>query len=330
MALLIKILKRSGLVLLLLLLLFLLAKEIADTRYFNDYDPAFPLDARIEKTERIDRNGELFGVARKTRFESIKFSFEARPGDRVPALLNLPFEHSGKLPVIVLLHGIGQSKDFLNEVCTPFNEAGFAMASFDQYSRGERKVGKGVFKQALAFRQRPWRTINDTRRLLDYLQTREDIDPNRMYLVGASYGAITGSTASAFDKRIQAAVLVVGGGNLRLLTNGSTLIRESRHPVLYKMLQPLACYFMKPADPIRYVEQMAPRPLLFLNGQLDTMVTPEAGQALFDAAKDPKEIRWYPCDHPGLVESEGHYVVEMLDEALAWLKKKDAEHTTSK
>lgn len=321
-----KFLKNLCILFVLLAGVLLIAKSVADARYFSDYDASLPLNVQEEAPRIVDEQADLFGVPRARRFEEVKLSFEARPGDRVPTLIAFPIGHQGKLPVIVFLHGVGQSKSFLEDVCTPFNEGGFAMASFDQYSRGERKVDKTWWKQALAFRQRPWRTVNDVRRLVDYLGTRNDIDMDRIYLVGASYGAITGCTAAAFEKRIRAAVLVVGGGNLPLLLDAPTL-KAGINPLLYSLAIPIASYGMRPADPIRYVAQVSPRPLLFLNGEKDNMVTPAAAKALFEAARDPKEIRWYPCDHPGLVEGEGPYIVQMLDDALVWLKQQDARVT---
>ncbi len=321
-----KFFKNLCILLILLAGVILIAKSVADARYFSDYDAALPLNVQEEASKKVDEQSDLFGVPRPRRFDEVKFSFDARPGDRVPTLLTFPIGHQGKLPVIIFLHGIGQSKGFLEDICTPFNEAGFAMTSFDQYSRGERKVDKVWWKQALAFRQRPWRTVNDVRRLIDYLSTRNDIDSNRIYLMGASYGAITGCTATALEKRIRAAVLVVGGGNLPVLLDAPVL-KAGVNPTLYTLAKPIMCYAMRPSDPIRYADQVSPRPLLFLNGELDNMVTPAAGKALFAAARDPKEIRWYPCDHPGLVEGQGKYIVQMLDDALVWLKQQDAVAT---
>ena len=68
-----------------------------------------------------------------------------------------------------------------------------------------------------AFAQRAAKTVNETRRLIDYLSAHPDIDPQRIYLVGASYGAVTGSIVMAKDKRLRAGVLVYGGGDYRKL-----------------------------------------------------------------------------------------------------------------
>jgi len=305
-----------------ILLLLLIWKFVADATYFNNYDPKLPFKESVIESSEINDTQEVFGMSRPRHYRRVEISMQTRPNEMMPVLMTFPAEYSGKVPCIIFLHGIGQDNDFLNDITTPFNEAGFAMACFDQSMQGDREV-KGALAKAVAFRKRPWKTINDTRRLIDYLETHPDIDSSRIYLVGASYGAITGCTAVAFDKRIKAAVLVVGGGNIPVLLN-APLIKNNAPKWLYMIGKPLVSFLMRPADPIRYAAKTSPTPLLFLNGEYDTLVTPEAGKELFNAAGEPKEIRWYPCDHPGLVKEQGPVILKILDDGLEWLSEKDA------
>src|SRR5690606_33952119 len=131
-----------------------------------------------------------------------------------------------KLPTIVFMHGSGQRKEFVESICTPFNQAGFAMLSYDQWNCGERKIKDGALKKASAWYTRGWKAVNDTRRIVDYLETRDDVDADRIYLVGASYGAMTGTHVLARDKRFKAGVLVVGGGDFKVFLD-APLIREN-------------------------------------------------------------------------------------------------------
>jgi dienelactone hydrolase len=318
-----KALKIIGGVLLTLIIVLFLAKVWADLTYFKEYDPSLPFNVQVKEATRVEDTVDLFGIVRPRRFEKLLFSIEARTGEPVPVIMTMPMEHTGKLPVIIFLHGIGQSKRFLEEICTPFNEAGFAMACFDQSMQGEREVEGGPLAQAVAFRQRPWKTINDTRRLIDYLQTHPDIDPERIYLIGASYGAITGSTATAFDERIRASVLVVGGADIKTMLNAPLIKNAVNNAPLHWMGKQVVAFMMRPADPKRYAAGTAGRPVLMLNGSEDTLVSPDAGKKLYEALGEPKEIRWYPCDHPGLRKEDAIIVVQILDDGLAWLLEKD-------
>ncbi len=320
-----KALKITGIVLGSMVLLLFVAKFIADATYFNNYDPSLAFNTNVLEVTDVDKMGEVFGIERPQRFQRMKLQFQSRPGEMIPTLIHWPLDRKGKVPVIVFMHGIGQKKEFIGEISTPFNEAGFAMACFDQIMQGERKV-KGALAQAVAFRQRPWRTINDARRLIDYLCTHPDIDSERIYLVGASYGAITGCTVVAKEERIRAAIMVVGGGNINVLLDAPLIkgeVAKAAHPIVHTLVKPIVRYIMAPADPINYASNTSPTPVLFQNGSQDTLVSPEAGKELFKAAGEPKEIRWYPCDHPGLKREEGPIIVQILDEGLEWLLDQD-------
>lgn len=319
-----KVLSIIGGVLAVLIVLVFVYKLWADKTYFADYDPQLPFNVQVSETGVIDSTIEFFGITRPRRFVKVLFTMTTRPNETMPVLLTLPVERKGRLPVIVFLHGIGQSKGFLEEICTPFNEAGFAMACFDQSMQGGRKIKGNYWQQASAFRKRPWKTVNDTRRLIDYLQTHPEIDPERVYLVGASYGAITGSIATAFDKRIRAADLVVGGANIPVMLDAPFIKESIGNNALHWLAKMVVSSVMKPADPRRHVAQTAGTPVLMQNGTTDTLVSPAAGEELFRALGEPKSIRWYPCNHPGLgPKAEAAVIVQILDEGLNWLLEQD-------
>lgn len=294
----------------------------ADRRFYDGYDRDAPLRASVTEPTMVEATTRAFGQDLTKRYRRQRVEFDARPGERVPAVLTLPKKADGPLPAIVLLHGSHQRKEFVEQICTPFNEAGFAMVCFDQYTRGERKVSGGALAAALAFRQRCWKTVHETRRLIDYLLTRSDIDGKRIYLVGASYGAMTGVAVLAQEERIRAAVLVVGGGNLPLLLEG----REAQRQVP-RWLAPVAArllmFWVGPAEPLRHAPRVVRTPVLMQNGLNDSVVIPESGRALFAALGGPKEIRWYPIDHPDR-EKNGGEVLHLLADALAWLQGQDA------
>ncbi len=321
-----KILKIVGSIILVLILIVMLTKLWADKTYFNEYDPDLPFNVQMEGSTTIHEPFEFYGVHRVKHFEEILFTIDARPNEPMPVLLTLPVRRSGKLPAIVFLHGIGQGKGFVREICTPFTNAGFAMVSFDQHMRGPRRVEGNPFKQVLAFRQRPWKTVNDARRLIDYLQTHPEIDPERIYLVGASYGAITGTSLTAFEDRIRAAVLVVGGGNIPVMLNAPMIRDGVNNAALHWIARTFVSWLMRPADPIHYGHLTEGTPVLMQSGSEDILVTPEAGEELYNSLGSPKEIRWYPCDHPRNREEDAPIIVQILDEALEWLLEIDSIH----
>ena len=45
------------------------------------------------------------------------------------------------------------------------------------------------------------------------------------------------------------------------------------------------------------VSRISPRPVLMQNGRKDLLVPSDRAKALYDAAKEPKDIRWYDSGH---------------------------------
>lgn len=306
---------RAGVLFLLLLALGLLGlKWYLDVTYFDGYDPAAPLQVEVTEDRFLPE------------FRWIKFYYSGHRGARVPAVMAMPKDSPGPFPCVVFLHGIGNDKELMRklELDLPFVEAGFAFVSFDQLTRGERKLQtRSGLAGAEAFRVRAAHTVNDTRRLLDYLTSRPDIASNRIYLVGVSYGAITGTIAAALDARLRAAALIYGGGNLRELL-AARAIGEPGRPrrLLYNAV---GWYFCSVFDPVRYAARIAPRPVLLQNGRADTVIAPAAARTLQEAVRPPKRILWYEGDHLDRTgEADGATVRRVVSDALAFLREVDA------
>ena len=144
-------------------------------------------------------------------------------------------------------------------------------------------------------------------------------------MLGASFGAITGTAVLAQEKRVKAGVLVVGGGDARILAMAPAVRREVPGWLL-PALPTLLSLAIGPAEPVLHAPHTAGTPVLMQNGSKDSVITPESGEALFAALGGPKELRWYPIEHPDR-EPNGAEVVRMLDEGREWLLARDAEVT---
>ncbi len=280
-----------------------IAKARADRAYYAGYDSTTPLNSEVRADETVDG------------YRRIDLTFDGLPGEAVPTLLGLP-SGTAPFPCVIFLHGIGQDKTFHDTIAPMFMDAGYAFATFDQYTRGERHLDDASFiQEAVSFRRRAALTVLETRRLVDYLESRDDIDPDRIYLLGASFGAITGSTAAAFEPRIRAVVLTYGGGDLPKLFAS----REAKAALgsMHGIVSSFTSYLMAPADPIHHVAEIAPRPVLLQNGEDDGVIPPIAARALQEAAAQPKEVVWYKGDHIGLDEDQ---VERVLLDTIEWLR----------
>ncbi|NSW56509.1 MAG: alpha/beta hydrolase [Armatimonadetes bacterium] len=250
------------------------------------YDHSLPLEPVAE--EPVD-----LGVftAQTVRFKSVN-------DQTVPCTVCKP-KNVEKPPVILSLHGLGGSRQDVLRIAAPLLcPLGVAIVGIDAQLHGDRKVegqkilSGGVDATTGAFRQ----TIIDNMRAVDYIQSREDLDAERVSLLGVSMGGIMGSIVAALDTRIKAACLVVAGGDLVTMFARTAIgdAEEMRAAIgdIGQFRASLAII-----EPLNFVGHISPRPLFMVNGRTDKIVPPECGQALFAAAGEPKSIVWYESDN---------------------------------
>lgn len=153
------------------------------------------------------------------------FSFAADAKERVPGILIKPEKSRSRRPVVIALHGTGGSKANMLALCRKLANEGFIAVAIDGRYHGERmKFGKGsaAYQDAIV---RAWEgsgehpffydTVWDVTRLVDYLQTRRDVDAKRIGLIGISKGGIETYLAAAADTRIAVAVPCIGVQSFR-------------------------------------------------------------------------------------------------------------------
>jgi len=130
--------------------------------------------------------------------------------------------------------------------------------------------------------------VKDLRRSIDYLETREDIDSERLAYYGMSWGGNLGAIIPAVEERFKASVLVAAG----LLGTGRPEVSD-----------------------LTYVTRVR-TPTLILNGRYDVFFPPEtSSQPLLDLLATPqqdKRLILYETDH---IPPRTEYIKE----TLAWL-----------
>lgn len=265
-----------------------------DLRAFYAYDAALPLNTRAE--EPADR---IAMTVQAVRFDSpvMAAGEEARGNptvETVPATLCLP-KGGGPWPVILFLHGLGGNRNDAANTLAPFVcPLGIAVLSIDAQHHGERKrEGREMFSADMAETVAGLRqSIVDNRRALDYIASHPGLDAARVVLIGASMGGIMGSIVTAVDTRVNAAQLIVAGGDWETLV-GRSEIEAAR--TVRAAIGDIAPYSEALAfvEPVNFAPHISPRPVHMLNGRDDRIIPAACGQALFDAAREPKHIVWY-------------------------------------
>lgn len=291
----------------LLCLCFLKLKS--DHDFFTEYDSNAPLNIQ---TRSQHNEGE-----QQIR-ESI---FDGVDGIPVPLLSYYPAKQKAPpFPCVIFLHGIGQKKTFLKTIAPHFTNRGYAIVCFDQHTRGERKLASsaGQIEKGLAIRRRAALTVMETRRVVDYLQSDSKIASERIYLVGASFGAMMGTIAAAQEPRIAATALIYGGGNFRHFSDSEVIRQELGSWT--SLAASGAAFLMAPADPILYASKLTSRPLLIQNGRRDSIIPTAAAEALISAAGEQAKVIWYDSDHVGV---DKRHVELVLNDVLSWLDQVD-------
>lgn len=146
----------------------------------------------------------------------------------------------------------------------------------------------------------------------DYLETRPEVDGERLVLVGASLGGFFAALAGAIDDRFRNVALLYTGGDLPriIAANGEAAPDPAR-----RLGGDLAALPVRFLEPTRYVAAIAPRPLLLVNGLFDDRIPRASARALMDAAREPKELVWLPTGH--LEPEDTALIRALVDTAFA-------------
>jgi len=199
-------------------------------------------------------------------------------GEAVPAILKLPAVRPA--PGVLLIHGFTSRKEAMAD---SFGRAlavhGVASLAIDLPLHGAREGGiEGMsLRNPLALVEK-WRlAVKETSSAVRYLAGHSAIDPRRIGLGGYSLGAFIGVIVAAESPLVRA-IALAAGGDLPEATPFASIVRAI-------------------ADPLRAVRRLAGRPLLMVNGKHDRTIRPEQANALFAAAGEPKEQRWYDAGH---------------------------------
>jgi dienelactone hydrolase len=226
------------------------------------------------------------------------FTFAADAEQRVPGILVKQTKSSGRRPVVVALHGTGGNKEGQLALLKELAGLGFIGVAIDGRYHGERtKAGKGSAEYSESM-LRAYRTGHehpflydtawDVMRLIDYLETREDVDAKRIGLIGFSKGGMETYLAAAVDPRVAVAVPCIGVQSFRwalennswqsrvetfqAAVNGASKdagIAEINADFVRKFYDRVAPGVHKEFDGPEMLPLIAPRPLLVINGDSD-------------------------------------------------------------
>jgi hypothetical protein len=331
-------------------------------------------DSRTEFLQLLDRPrvplaAQASELVAAEALIQIAFSYATEAGERVPGILLKTASSIGRRPAVVAMHGTGGNKDTqLAFLLSPAAGSQWLRRRRNRRSpswralQGGQRLGRVrrrlrvhspcfcntwcMYVGAIlrAFREGKGKpfffdTAWDIMRLVDYLETRSDVDQKRIGLFGVSKGGIETYLAAAADPRIAVAVPCIAIESFRWAVEHDSW--QSRIGTVQAAFDAAArdsgvanpgaefvrTFYSKVAPGIdgkfdgpAMVPLIAPRPLLSINGDID-LRTPLLGvqlcadvtRAAYRAtgAEEKFVLRIQP--------KTGHQVLpESLDASLAW------------
>ncbi len=229
------------------------------------------------------------------RVEKVSFA-AAYGGERVPALVYMPKAGAAPYQTVVYFPG--------SNVISLRSSADINTRPFDWVIKSGRTliypIYKSTFERASevttdspnlsnTYREHVIAWAKDVRRTVDYLETRSDIDRERIAFMGSSWGGAMAPVFLAVEPRFKAAVLIVGG------------------------------FYVQRAMPEAEAINFAPRvklPVLMLNGRFDFFLPEDTTQIpMFRLLGTPE------AQKRRVVYDTGHNIPrpDLIRESLDWL-----------
>ena len=248
-------------------------------------------------------SGELVEREEHEHYILEKLVLDLNPYERVPAYFTTPKSPGAasaagprddrgaqRFPVVLFNHSHGGryeiGKDELIHGNTYLVEpayaealarAGIAALTIDHWNFGERRgrTESELFKEMLWKGRVLWGLmVYDSLKALDYLQTRDDIDPDRIGTLGMSMGSTMSWWVAALDTRVKVCIDICGLADYDALIETRGL---DGHGIYYYVPSLLNHFTTGEINAL-----IAPRPHLGLAGNYDRL-TPAVGLDRIDA-----------------------------------------------
>ena len=160
--------------------------------------------------------------------------------------------------------------------------------------------------------------------LVDWLEDQAWVNSDELFIVGASLGVPFATLAAARDHRIDGAVLVHGAADNRAWLE----IQVARRNDVQMLHRPLATIIHWLAygptfDTAKNVQAISPRPVAIVGARQDERTPAAQTEALYEAAGEPKTMRWTSGRHiqPNRAEIVNE-LLAMLDEVMPFLAER--------
>lgn len=280
------------------------------------HDPALPLDIQVAEEVAFPK------------YIRRKITYQAEPGDRVPAYLLIPRQRSGKVPSVVCLHPT--NREFGKGVVCGFGglpnrqyavelaELGFVTIAPDYVNMGEYKCDpyqRGYLSATM-------KGIINHRRAVDVLRSLPEVNPEQIGAIGHSLGGHNSIFLAVFDERVKCVVSSCGFSSFRTYMMGN--LRGWSHagymPLILKQYD--ADPQKMPFEFTEVIAALAPRPFLAVAPVRDGNFDVEGVRECIRAATPVYQLLGAPDALRAIYpDAEHDFPDDARQEAYRWLSK---------
>ncbi|WP_059173829.1 S9 family peptidase [Bacillus sp. FJAT-27445] len=237
-------------------------------------------------------------------------TFTSFDGLEVPAFYYRPKDAEGKLPVVVFVHGGPESQ--IRAVYNPFLQyflsRGYAVCTPNV--RGSTGYGKS-YTHLDDVRQR-MDSVKDLVALVDWLKKEGNADPDKIAIMGRSYGGFMVLAAiTHYPKLWAAAIDIVGISSFRTFLENTSVWRRKLREAEYGSIEADGDFFNE-IDPLHRTKDIE-CPVMMLHGANDPRVPIEETEQMVDELK----ARNHPVQYIRF-EDEGHFFVKLKNNITAY------------
>jgi len=236
----------------------------------------------------------------------------------LPALLIYPITPP-PYPAIFFLHYYRGSKENIQFLANEIGKAGFMALAIDMEYHGERfQNEKDILSTDLEDdKEAFYRTIDDALQAVQFIEKHPHFNQKSLFFWGVSLGSLIGSVVCGQYQKFQGIALVVGGGDIEILTRESML--DSMVNIRYSLLKkqiPITelAIAWHDLDPLTWISKIERTQVTFFNASQDTIIPQECTWKLYERTVSPKKIFWYPTDHGLLFDRYFEIPKKILDE----------------
>lgn len=237
-------------------------------------------------------NGQPDNLVDARYFRSLK------PGKK-PLLIVLPIWATHSFPSTVVANGFAAYSEGGANVLWLQGDGAlfdwFQLAGIDS---------EEAFRDAVAASAARFRAVAiDTRRLIDWAETKAEIDPQRIAIIGFSMGALVAANVAGNDPRIHTAVYVLGGARpWHMMAECNLVVEYVRKQVSADLdwsQEQYRAFFrdqLRYGDPAMWQGRYRAENTLIIESSRDDCIPAASRAALFNATGQPERIL-YPYNH---------------------------------